>query len=301
MILYEIADYDKRYKPKDTKGKDLVNASYVKLPVKPRGKGLKALMKYKKGGEFYGIWCLLLQAATELNPEHRGKLLNYKDEPATIEEIAEAISYDGKGKLVEEAISAFVTIGWVNSVVTTEEVRSDYGQGTEEVRSKCSVVESREEKSRVGKVCVCEFEKFWKAYPDRNGQKKEKKKAIEEWNKLKPDAELQFVILKAIEKDKAARKQAKSRKEFYSAPKDAFRWLRDTCWIDDVEDVTAAGRKEKSGDQIKIYRKNQEDKIRNEETSYWEKKTDTELEGYLKDSDRSMHHFLFSEILAKRS
>ena len=49
MVLYQIANYDDLYKPTDTKGVELVNATYVKLPVKPKGDGLQSLLSYKNG------------------------------------------------------------------------------------------------------------------------------------------------------------------------------------------------------------------------------------------------------------
>ena len=45
--MYIVTEYDGRYNPTNTKGGPLVNAHYVKLPVKPRGKGLKALLKHE--------------------------------------------------------------------------------------------------------------------------------------------------------------------------------------------------------------------------------------------------------------
>lgn len=136
--MYEIVDYDTLYKPLSTKGDELVNARYVKLPVKPMGKGLRALLKHRNGTAIFGIWCLLLEAATDQKPENRGKLLNHKDEPASLEEIADSISHLGKEKLVEESLSHLAEIGWLRSVVTTEEVRSDSVVDTELVPPKWS-------------------------------------------------------------------------------------------------------------------------------------------------------------------
>jgi len=116
--VYEIVNYDELYKPTNTKGGELKHAYFVKLPVKPRGRGLKALLKEKQGLSVFGIWCLLLEAATELAPGKRGKLLNHKDEPATVEEIAEAISLDQRTKDVTHALEVLACLGWIRKIPT---------------------------------------------------------------------------------------------------------------------------------------------------------------------------------------
>jgi hypothetical protein len=148
--MYEIANYDSLYKPTTTKGHELVHARYVKVPVKPRGKGLRALLKMDRGLEVFGVWTLLLQAATESEkPENRGKLLNHRDEPASELEIAEAISLDSQVSIVSHALSLLTEMGWLYSVQGTDKVRSNYGQGTELVppnitKDKLSEVEGSE-------------------------------------------------------------------------------------------------------------------------------------------------------------
>lgn len=112
--MYLIAEYDIRYRPYDKSGGELRNPEWVKMPCKPKGDGLQALLEYPRGGEIFGIWCLLLQKATKENkPENRGKLLNHKELPATIPEIAKSISHASKIGLVRAAISTLVEIGWV--------------------------------------------------------------------------------------------------------------------------------------------------------------------------------------------
>jgi len=111
--MFCIASYDKYYQPLDKSGRVLKHADYVKLPVRPKGDGLQALLEHKRGLEVFGIWCLLLEKATAQKPENRGKLLNYKDEPATVEEIAKGISLGKSVKLVKYAISLLVSMGWI--------------------------------------------------------------------------------------------------------------------------------------------------------------------------------------------
>lgn len=113
-VMFTIADYDKRYRPYDKAGRELVNPSFVKLPINPKGDGLRTLLKYKRGGEVFCIWCLLLEKTTaEKQPDNRGKLLNHKGEPASVAEIAEGISHDRRIPLVKYALSVLASMGWV--------------------------------------------------------------------------------------------------------------------------------------------------------------------------------------------
>ncbi len=114
--MYSIKDYDKRYMPRDKSRHPLVHTDYVKLPANPRGDGLQTLLKYRRGLEVFGVWCLLLEKTTLAKPENRGKLLNHKEEPATVAEIAMGISLERQVKLVEYALSVLVQMGWVECV-----------------------------------------------------------------------------------------------------------------------------------------------------------------------------------------
>jgi len=118
-------NYKTFYNPTNSSGGELQNAKYVKMPVKPRGKGLRALLKNPKGLEIFGIWCLLLQAATEsTTPSIRGKLLNHKDEPANVDEIASAISLDGKTTKVKNALDILIDMGWLIYEPNTESIQN---------------------------------------------------------------------------------------------------------------------------------------------------------------------------------
>jgi len=109
--LYTIKDYAKRYMPTNKSGEILVNANYVKLPLKLRGDGYAELMQDKRGPEVFGVWCALLEKATHPPPEYRGKLLNRHDEPALPAEIA--ISVMMKKEVVEYALRLLVHLRWV--------------------------------------------------------------------------------------------------------------------------------------------------------------------------------------------
>lgn len=113
--MYSIADYEIRYKPTNKSGGELKNADYVKLPVNPKGDGLQTLLEHKRGLEVFAVWCLLLEKTTAQKPETRGKLLNFKDESASIIELAKSISLKGKERFVEYSISVLVSMGWLIS------------------------------------------------------------------------------------------------------------------------------------------------------------------------------------------
>jgi hypothetical protein len=237
--LYEITDYAEHYKPTNTKGEDLKYARFVKMPVKPRGKGLKALLKKPRGLEIFGVWCLLLQAATETErAEHRGKLLNHRDEPASVEEIAESISMEGKQSFIDAALSTLCAMGWItvriDSVQGTEEVRSDYGEPTEAVRiesdkssPKCSEVKCSEvkgsESARAG-----EFEnEFWPNVPNKLGKGKAREAYIKARKKASKDD-----ILAGLPKYRAYEDGRKTQKDY--RPLHPATWLNQERWTDEL-------------------------------------------------------------------
>ncbi len=150
--VFSIADYDELYRPYDKSGGELKSAVWVKLPANPRGRGLKVLLKYKRGLEVFGIWCLLLEITTLEKPENRGQLLNHRGLPASVEEIAEGISLPKNIKLVSYALSILAAIGWVSSEVTSAK--------PELSSSKSRVEKSRVEKSKVV-ISLDDFIQYW--------------------------------------------------------------------------------------------------------------------------------------------
>ena len=66
--------------------------------------------------------------------------------------------------------------------------------------------------------------RFWPAYPPRNGRRDGKPEALAEWLKLRPDRELEAVILAAL--------PAYARST--DLPKDACRWLKGKRWTDET-------------------------------------------------------------------
>ncbi len=70
------------------------------------------------------------------------------------------------------------------------------------------------------------FPAFWLAYPNKT----DRKAAVEQWQRLKPNSELQGAILAAVEAQKRGRKWQDPR--YVKAP---HRWLRDRNWHDETE------------------------------------------------------------------
>lgn len=214
--MYLIADYETRYKPYDRAGRDLVNATWVKLPVKPKGMGLEVLLEHKRGLEVFAVWCLLLEATTKQKVENRGKLLNHKDEPASIQEIAKSVSLKSRVGLVEYALTLLVTMGWIECTHNVDIVSTELRKSAEQCSVvKCSVVKSK---------YTPEFEIFWKkAWKGRweaetdIHRKGSKMKAFEVWQTL------------SIDEQRAAYAAAAKTRSWSFVP-DCNRWLKEKRW-----------------------------------------------------------------------
>jgi hypothetical protein len=230
--MYQIKNYAELYMPTNSKGGDLINAKYVKLPVNPRGKGLRFLLKrYKDGIEIFGIWALLLEAATETTkPELRGKLLNHRDEPASIQEISESISMEGHEKKVENAISALIEVGWIEYVQDTESVRTEYGQSTDKVPPKIS----KDKISKDNEYRDCEiFEKARELF------KGTKRGIVTEFNNYKKHHDWKEVLPllePAIKKEIAHKKALKEANKFCPQWADFQTWINQRRWEQEFDE-----------------------------------------------------------------
>jgi len=263
--MYSIVDYETRYKPINKSGGELKNADYVKLPVNPKGDGLQALLENKRGLEVFAIWCLLLEKTTAQKPETRGKLLNFKDEPASISELAKSISLKNKEKLVEHAINLLVSMGWIKS-------DDDAEISSEEFRKrppKLNKVKLNKEKIKhLDFVFLTpeEHKKLTARYGDNNTRK-----LIDALNRY------------------IGSKGDKYKSHYYTllnfARRDGMPELKPP------KEDTAARQKA-------LNRKRQE--IRKDEGGYYREKTDDELRAMLKDRRNTARRWLIEEILAER-
>lgn len=75
------------------------------------------------------------------------------------------------------------------------------------------------------------FDSFWETYP----KKKAKPRDIKAWLKVNPDADLQAVILRAVETEKGTRDWLKEGGKYVPHPAS---WLNDQRWEDEVENAS---------------------------------------------------------------
>lgn len=163
--MYIIKEYDQRYRPVNKSGGELKGVpDYVKLPANPKGDGLQELLEHSRGLEVFGVWCLLLEKTTaQKEPENRGKLLNRRNEPATISEIAKGISLPKKVKFIKYALSVLVAMGWVQMDGEAEQTSANFrnrGLSLKEVKGKEKGSKDAEQSS--AKPSPAEFLKYWK-------------------------------------------------------------------------------------------------------------------------------------------
>ena len=86
--------------------------------------------------------------------------------------------------------------------------------------------QNREEKKN---TYTQEFEKFWSAYPSRQGKKVGKKEAFAEWQRAMKDVQAEFLI-----------SQIESLAPQYGEyPVDACRWLKHRRWEDEITEATS--------------------------------------------------------------
>ena len=148
--MYKITDYEELYMPTDSRGRELVNATWVKVPAKPRGNGLDTLLRKKDGLKVFAVWILLLESTTAQKKGTRGVLNNHKDEPASVKEIAKSMLLDKQVKFVEYSIKVLTQLGWIiDDGVRTESVQGTLFGGSKSRVEKSSVVNSRVEKGFV--------------------------------------------------------------------------------------------------------------------------------------------------------
>lgn len=72
------------------------------------------------------------------------------------------------------------------------------------------------------------FDDFYSCYPKHTG----KQAALKAWNKLKPDSQLQYLIIQAVEKQKQSQQWTKDGGQFIPLP---ATWLNGQRWEDELE------------------------------------------------------------------
>ncbi len=89
------------------------------------------------------------------------------------------------------------------------------------------------EKNNMSESDFSNFDVFYKFYPKHEGRQK----ALEAWNKLRPNQELQQTIMAAVEKQKKQKVGLKSRNEFCPEWPMPATWLNQRRWEDEIPEV----------------------------------------------------------------
>lgn len=72
MTVYRIPDWDIHFE--NNKSRDIEECSFVAMPNKQHGMGLTRILAQADGGAIFGIWCLILQAASRQKRPRAGWL-----------------------------------------------------------------------------------------------------------------------------------------------------------------------------------------------------------------------------------
>ena len=134
--VYHIKGYGSRYVPLTKKGAPFkCIPPFLLIPNKPQGRGIRKLFRrsadplFKEGltdidnfipepirrVTYFGVFILLLEESTQ-HSEHwlRGYLLNNDDEPAEVEDLAEAIKLEDHKDFLRAALDFLVEgMGWI--------------------------------------------------------------------------------------------------------------------------------------------------------------------------------------------
>lgn len=106
---------------------------------------------------------------------------------------------------------------------TSDDTGDRTGDGQATVQATVQEQEGEEEKKKK-KTYTQDFEKFWSAYPCRQGRKQGKKEAFAEWRKVVRDVDAGFLVAQ-IEM---------LAPQYGEYPVDACRWLKHRRWEDEI-------------------------------------------------------------------
>lgn len=96
------------------------------------------------------------------------------------------------------------------------------------------------------------FDQFWKLYPKKKGRKD----ALKAWNKLKPDADLQVVMITALAKHCASLDWIKSNGQYIP---NASTWLNGERWQDELPAAAGANSQPQTSAVLHVPTHRQED------------------------------------------
>ena len=112
--IITIVDWAEHFEKAATR-KAKIKHSWVPLPNKHDGLGLKKMLREENGLEIFAVWVLLVQVASKC--ETRGTLTNEKGEGYTPDDIA--LKVGCKTDAVERAIPFLESINWVSIAIDT--------------------------------------------------------------------------------------------------------------------------------------------------------------------------------------
>lgn len=125
--IITIVDWNEHFEKAATR-KAKIKHSWVPLPNKHDGLGLKKMLREENGLEIFAVWVLLIQVASKC--QERGILANENGEGYTPDDIA--LKVGCKTEAVERAIPFLVSINWVSVSIDTA-LPPQYQRDTTEV------------------------------------------------------------------------------------------------------------------------------------------------------------------------
>ncbi len=141
-----------------------------------------------------------------------------------------------------------------------------------------------------------DFDIFWLAYPLKKG----KSKAEEHWHRHNPDL---AQVMAALEMQKQEKIWLKNKKRFVPEWPHGSTWVNQKRWEDGYDQDFEAYidyEKNRPAREKAAFEKKRQD-IRDSDKSFYEGKTDEELNGYLQDPKAIVRHWLIKEILNERN
>ncbi|MBA7690629.1 hypothetical protein ES703_99160 [subsurface metagenome] len=217
---YEVSSRGREPKPGDDLRAGPLQFVRLKVYGHTQSTGYRRLKSVagKRTMEVFGFFCKFLEIAANQKSEQRGILLNEKNKPATIEDLAFIL--DVPVKQVENAVKVLSDekVGWLTN--NTNQYNS--------IQHNTSIRKSPENPGNSGKSGKVEskFDLFWSAYPKKMG----KGAARRAFEKIKPSDDLLQKILSAVEQQSKSEQWLKEDGRYVPNP---ATWLNQERWDDE--------------------------------------------------------------------
>jgi len=221
LTYYRIKNWNEYFENNRTR--EMKHMAWVPVPNKHDGEGYQRIMQQKDGILIYGCWHLILQVASKCLRE-RGTLLRDDGTPLTAAAIALKTGWRHPRNF-ERALEFLCTreVAWIERVTTNGQIiphpPAEIPQPPARNRTEQNRIEENGKDPQ-----MCEFIRFWEAYPRKSG----KKIALTAWKNAKDKPELS-AILAAIESQKQSDQWQKENGRFIPMP---ATWLNQGRWDD---------------------------------------------------------------------